>query len=295
MNATPPGPDPPNADSPDERSMTVAKRTELLMEHYRDTSSIVLRHWRSRDRFFLYVLLVIAMIGVNAFSPGALSTLINGYVKRHILEDNSAASTRHDIVAEGQITPEGNIKAEGHMEEKPLPQQDTDEWEGLDFSAIDLMVQFLLLCLLISYYQKSILVKRMFTYVNFQEAQLSRWMGEDARVPYVARDGAAYFSRTGDPTGKQSRPWFLLSVKPLYVWLSPLAMVFLAIYLSVPSLCVLQTVPWSLLGGKLCDLLGGQCDAAFFRPLTVAIGSTISCLGMIVYSLLYFIWETFSR
>jgi hypothetical protein len=65
--------------------------------------------------------------------------------------------------------------------------------------------------------------------------------------------------------------------------------------LWVPSLCVFRAVQWHLLLGKLWDLLCGECDTHFFRPLTVAIGSTISCLGMIVYSLFYLLWGTCSR
>jgi hypothetical protein len=276
-------------------SIDKEKAAELLMDHYNATSAIVRSELRSRDRFFMYVLLVIAIIGVDACSPRSLSTLVNGYIETHILADGQ---TRSEKPAAGAQVAGENAGAPGAVAiaptGPPAPRR-PEQWQGLDFSAIDMLVRFLLLCLLISYYQKSIQVKRRFAYVGFLEREICKLMRADGDVCLISRDGKSYYSRTGDPTGRRGRPWYLLGVRPLYVWLLPPVVCFLAVCLAWPSVLFLLTVDVSFLYAKISEAFAGSFDVAYLKPVITAAISAACCLGMVFYSLMYLLWELFSR
>jgi hypothetical protein len=200
------------------------------MDHYKDSFAILLGHWKARNRLFVYVLLLIAIIG--GLSPSSLSDLVNGYLKKAYMEKDQV-------------------------------------WRPLDFAVIGLLARFLLLCLVIQYYQRSILVDRQYKYIHHIEEQLCKFTGGD----YITREGRAYFSRKGVPStsGKdQRRPLFLRCVGPLYVYIFPLVLSVLVI--------------WKLIEWDLCRTISA-----------VSILSALCSLGVVTYSVFYMIWIRWRR
>jgi len=199
--------------------MDTDKRAELLMEHYKDTFQLILYHWKVRNRLFIYVLIILALLGLDSYSPGSLSELVNAYIAKKI--------------------------------EKSPP---------LQLDIIGTAAWFILLSLVIQYYQRSIFVDREYRYIQRLEEQLCHEMGGD----YVTREGKAYFSRTGrtDEGGKQ--PMFIHAVGPVYV-------------IVFPALLIVFTV-W-----KVCFEWG--CPKSFIQALNTGIGIVI-----IVFNILYVLW-----
>lgn len=164
--------------------MNKEKRAELLMDHYKDTFQHILLHWKARNRLFVFVLIIIAIMALDLVSPGSLSKLVNGYI------------------------------------EKSLQNPPT-----FDFEVIGSIVWFLLLSIVIQYYQRSILVDRQYKYIHKLEEQICADMGGD----FITREGKSYFSKTGvaDKQGKQ--PLFTRAVGPLYVYFFPVLLIFFVI------------------------------------------------------------------
>jgi len=166
------------------------KRAELLLDHYKNTFQHILYHWRLRNRFFVYVLILIAVIALDTYEPGALSDLVNAYIAK-------------TLQSSGQGVP------------------------SLDFAVIRSTTWFLLLSLVIQYYQRSISVDRQYRYIANLEEQICQTMGGN----FVTREGKAYFSQTGafEPGEEGGRPLFLQAVGQLYVYFFPLVLVVLVI------------------------------------------------------------------
>lgn len=215
-------------------------RVQVLMDHYKDTFSILLGHWKVRNRLFIYALLVMALIALDSVSPGSMSSLANGYLEKTFHGDKS------------------------------------QEWAGLDFAVIDLMARFLLLALVVHYYQRSIAIDRQYTYVDHLERQICEFMGGE----YVTREGKAYFSRTGVPTpgpvnsssadSPDKRPLLLRWVAPLYTRVFPAV------------LCIL--VIWKTIGQDL---------PAWKSPVGIL---SIACsLAIVLYSVIYVRWVVWRR
>lgn len=173
-----------------DETMKNEKLAELLLDHYKDTFQNILYHWKLRNRFFVYVLILIAVIALDTYQPGVLSDLVNAYITK-------------TLECVGQEAPK------------------------LDFAVIRSAAWFLLLSLVIQYYQRSIHVDRQNRYIGGLEEQICQIMGGD----FVTREGKAYFSKTGAfKRGEESgRPLFLRAVGPLYVYFFPLTLVVLVI------------------------------------------------------------------
>jgi hypothetical protein len=199
------------------------KKVELLMDHYRDTYEIMRWHWKARNRIFALVLLLLAIIGVDSFSPGALSTLTNSYLAS-------------------------------------IPALTGAGWKALDFTVIDCLARFLLMCLVVHYYQRSITVDRLYKYLHRQEERICMFMGGN----YIIREGEAYFSRKGDEVSddKDLRPMFLRCISPLYIYVFPLLV------------CTL--VLWKLI--------------APYPQTLIVVSSAIFSLAIVFYSVLYIVW-----
>ena len=166
------------------------KCAELLLDHYKDTFQHIQYHWKLRNRFFVYVLILVAVIALDTYQPGVLSDLVNAYIAK-------------TLQSSGQGLP------------------------ALDFAVIRSATWFLLLSLVIQYYQRSIHVDRQYRYIANLEEQICQVMGGD----FVTREGKAYSSKTGvfkrGEKGKQ--PLFLRAVGPLYVYFFPLILILLVI------------------------------------------------------------------
>lgn len=211
--------------------MNDEKRAELLMDHYKDTFTLIHFHWKARNRFFLFILVLMSAMAMDTAKPGSLAAVANGYVEKNLsVESNSETSQKVTVPT-------------------------------LDFSAVGTLCWFVLLCLVIQYYQRSMFVDRQYNYISQLEDQICTLMGAD----YVTREGKAYHSRTGvyDPNQPGRRPLFLKGVGPLYVWVFPLL------------LCVSVVVKlW--FAGQWC---------AWNAWFNVVLG-----MGIILYSVLYMRW-----
>jgi hypothetical protein len=165
------------------------KRAELLMDHYKDTFTHILYHWKVRNRLFIYILILLAVLALDAVKPKSVSNLVNQYISKTV----SAKTLIH------------------------TGQSQKTEW--LDLSVLGSLSWFVLLCLVIQYYQRSIYVDRQYRYIDNVENQICRLMGGD----YVTREGKAYYSKIGINSEKHSdrRPIFLKAVGPLYIYIFP--------------------------------------------------------------------------
>jgi len=162
------------------------KRAELLLDHYKDTFQHILYHWKIRNRLFVYVLILLAVIALDTYQPGMLSELVNAYIAKTL-----------ESAGQGAL--------------------------ALDFAVIRSAAWFLLLSLVIQYYQRSINVDRQYMYIANLEEQICDIMGGD----FVTREGKAYSSITGvfKRGEKGKRPLFLRAVGPLYTLFFPLILI----------------------------------------------------------------------
>jgi hypothetical protein len=122
--------------------MDAKDRAGLLMDHYKDTFGIILMHWKVRNRLFIYALVLLGLIGLDHLSGASLADAVNSYIRK-------------EFIATGE------------------------QWKGLEFAIVDLMAQFVLLCVVIHYYQRSIQIDRMYNYVHRLEGQLCELLGPD--------------------------------------------------------------------------------------------------------------------
>lgn len=176
----------------------------ILIAHYKNTYGIVLRHGRARDRFFLYILLLLALIAIDGLSRGTLSNVINGYAETHLVANR-------------------------------------DGWQKLDFTAIiHLLVDFCLLSLVLKYYQRTMLTTRAYNYLIRLEEQICEALGG----PYVTRHGRAYYSRFGVPNlkKKERQPYYLRFARFVYDGVFPMALGALAIWMFLPYVAAFETV-----------------------------------------------------
>lgn len=156
--------------------MNKEKRAELLLDHYKDTFQHILLHWKARNRLFVFVLIIIALMALDLVSPGSLSKLVNGYIGKSLKNPPT-----------------------------------------FDFEIIGSIVWFLLLSIVIQYYQRSILVDRQYKYIHKLEDRICADMGGD----FITREGKSYFSKTGDADKQGKQPFFTRAVGPLYVYFFP--------------------------------------------------------------------------
>ena len=206
MNETAKGP--PGERAAGDQSTDAYQRAAFLMTHYRDTYAIVLRHGRARDRLFLFILVLLALMAVDGLSRGTLSKVINGYVETHLV---------------------GNA----------------EEWKKLDFTAIvHLLVDFCLLSLVLKYYQRTMLTTRVYNYLIRLEEQMCEALGG----PCVTRHGQAYFSRLGVPNleKKERQPWFLRFARFVYDGMFPVAMGALAAWMFLAYVPAFETLGHNL-------------------------------------------------
>lgn len=171
-------------------------RAKLLMDHYKDTCATVQAHWKARDRLFLGVLLVSALVLLESVDPTPLYDGINRYLRA----EYAAKSGQGD-------------------------------WEGLDFSVVSLMLRVGLFFLALKYFQRATLLARQFRYTHELEARLCHLLGREA----VAREGTAHFSRIGkspskDEEGADNRPPLMKVADVFYAILYPTLIAFLAIH-----------------------------------------------------------------
>lgn len=160
------------------------KRAELLMEHYNDTFEHILSHWKMRNRLFGLILALLTMLALDWAQPGSLARVANAWIVKTLAGQN------------------GNVPV-------------------LDFSVVGTLAWFILLCIVIQYYQRSIHVDRQYNYISDIEDKLCAMMGGE----FVTREGKSYSSAKGVyKSDKEKRPLYLRAVGPLYVYVFPVVM-----------------------------------------------------------------------
>lgn len=171
--------------------MKKAERAALLLDHHKDTFQHILYHWRARNRLFIYVLVLLAGMSLDTYSPDSIAQLVNGYIARLLNAPQNAA---------------------------PL----------FDFKVVGCVTWFLLLSLVISYYQRSISVDRQYRYIDQLEQQICAEMGGE----FITRESKSYYSKTGayKPDETLLQPWFIRMVGPLYTHFFPLMLVAFVCY-----------------------------------------------------------------
>ena len=169
--------------------MTDEKRAELLMDHYKDTFGHLQAHWKVRNRLFMYMLVLVCVLALDTAKPGSLAEIGNRAL-------NKALPAQPD--ARSKLPPPALV---------------------LDFSVVGSIGWFVLLCLVVQYYQRSVHVDRQYNYVDHLEKQICGLMGEDC----VTREGRSYFSRKGvwEEDDGDCRPTYLRAVGLLYVYAFP--------------------------------------------------------------------------
>lgn len=103
----------------------------------------------------------------------------------------------------------------------------------LNFSIIFSAIWFLLLCLVIEYYKRSIHVDRQFRYLGNVEKDLNTVLGAE----FITREGKAYDSKTGVPSENETnqRPLCLKAIGPLYTYVFPITLSGIIIWKIVNS------------------------------------------------------------
>lgn len=119
-------------------------KAELLMDHYKDTFQHILYHWKVRNRLFIYILVILAFLAIDTYSPGSLSELVNAYLEKQF----------------GKAAPQ------------------------FDLNIITTTIWFLMMSIIIQYYQRSIHVDRQYRYIDQIERFLCRELGGD----YITRE-----------------------------------------------------------------------------------------------------------
>ena len=223
------------ANAPERRDVTDAKRAELLHDHYTDTFEHILYHWKARNRMFMFILILLALIGIDLYQPSLLCKLANAYVKKQFdLEFNvPARAATMPAAVPGATTPSVKPAVAVTTSGTPVPPAKGQDGNAeaqisLDTRIVGSMAWFLLLCLVINYYQRSIHVDRQYNYISHVEGELNRLLGK----PLITREGRGYFSHSGvaESERDQKRPPFLRAVGMFYSDLFPVALIVLTGY-----------------------------------------------------------------
>jgi hypothetical protein len=262
--------------------MTEEKRAELLMDHYKDTFDHLLYHWKVRNRLFIYILILLAALVLDATGKGSIADIFNRYL------DKTVGAAAKPDTTKNTNSPKIHNETDNTDKQKPAPitnKTNTDqkmEMQGeiitgkqwIEFSAIKSLCWFLLMCLVIQYYQRSIHVDRQYAYIEQTENQLCVLMGGD----YVTREGKSYSSTRGVYIRGQKAKWpkYLSAVGPLYT-------------IVFPSLLTLSLI--IKIGIDIFPIKEFPLDTKhimFFFNIMI-------CLGIIFYNIYYIYWVLHER
>lgn len=211
--------------SPNEdKGMNDEKRAEILAGHYSDTFKIIHEHWKVRNRLFMYALVLMVIIFLDTIAlPNnkvAVSCKSN--------PNTSVATSDKNTTVNSPEVPSKRVKVHrllSSIANKVAKDKLGLEKDPFDFSIVDLMARFLLLGLVVPYYQRSILVDRQYRYLHYLEKRLAKLMGDD----YICREGKAYFSKTGKPDGDAGKSLFVQMIGVFYIYIFPIALIALVL------------------------------------------------------------------
>jgi hypothetical protein len=192
-----------------EGHMEDGKKAELLLDHYKDTFEHILYHWKSRNRLFIFIIIIIALMGLDLYRPRVLSQCVNAYIVKTLSSSDSSKVPSN--------TP------------------------SLDFDVIGSAVWFILLALVIEYYHRSIHLDRQYKYITKLEEQICAEMKGD----FVTREGKAYLSATGVAGEGGKRPLFLRAIGPMYVYFFPAFLTFFVVFkVWKENVCLHNITDW---------------------------------------------------
>ena len=211
--------------------MKKAARATLLLQHYQDTFANIAYHWRIRNRLFIYTLLLLAVMAFDTNSPNTVALLFNAYLAKTLMPNGGS------------------------------PVQ-------VDLQIVGSAIWFLLLSLVISYYQRSVYLDRQYYYIGDLENKLALDMEGD----FITREGKSYNSARGaynSAANTESRPLFLLRLGPLYTHIFPAVLVAFIVYKLLQ-----EDVPIRHFSDLINLLIGG---------------------GIVFYNVLYVLWVRHKR
>lgn len=167
---------------PGENKVDDVKRVELLLDHYKDTFQITFEHWKTRNRFFAFILIVLALMLFQITSPKVLEQLANSYIREQTKfspasDSKSSSRESQPDAAQTQSVATGQPASTKQAERDPL-----------DFRFLASLLWFVLAALLVPYYQKSVAVDRQFRYLGDLESKLNVLLGGE----FITREGKFY-------------------------------------------------------------------------------------------------------
>lgn len=198
---------------PDHAPVGDEKRAELLHDHYKDTFQHVLEHWKARNRLFAMILVTLALMLFQFTSPNTLEHLVNSYIldqaKYDPARQAAEPAAEASAVTNPNAAPSSNDATNSNDAAGARAAGPNAAAAGrtvlVDFRFITTMLWFILAYLLVNYYQKSILVERLYIYLGRTEQRISRYLGRG----FVTRESEFYM---------EARPTFLKRVSFIYRW-----------------------------------------------------------------------------
>jgi hypothetical protein len=167
---------------PGENKVDDVKRVELLLDHYKDTFQITFEHWKTRNRFFAFILIALALMLFQITSPKVLEQLANSYIR-----EQTKFSPASDSKLSSQESQPDAAQAQAGAASQPASAKQAER-DPLDFRFLASLLWFVLAALLIPYYQKSVAVDRQFRYLGDLEAKLNVLLGGE----FITREGKFY-------------------------------------------------------------------------------------------------------
>jgi len=167
---------------PGENKVDDVKRVELLLDHYKDTFQITFEHWKTRNRFFAFILIVLALMLFQITSPKVLEQLANSYIRKQ-----TEPSSSSDSKPPSQAPQSDEAQTRTDKPDRPASTKQAEQ-DPLDFRFLASLLWFVLAALLVPYYQKSVAVDRQFRYLGDLEAKLNILLGGE----FITREGKFY-------------------------------------------------------------------------------------------------------
>lgn len=167
---------------PGENKVDDVKRVELLLDHYKDTFQITFEHWKTRNRFFAFILIALALMLFQITSPKVLEQLANSYIR-----EQTKFSPASDSKPSSPAPQPGAAQSQASAAGQPASTRSAER-DPLDFRFLSSLLWFVLAALLVPYYQKSVAVDRQFRYLGDLEAKLNVLLGGE----FITREGKFY-------------------------------------------------------------------------------------------------------
>jgi hypothetical protein len=167
---------------PGENKVDDVKRVEFLLDHYKDTFQITFEHWKTRNRFFAFILIVLALMLFQITSPKVLEQLANSYIR-----EQTKFSPASDSTPSSPAPQPDRAQAQTGAAGQPASAKQAER-DPLDFRFLASSLWFVLAALLVPYYQKSVAIDRQFRYLGDLEAKLNLLLGGE----YITREGKFY-------------------------------------------------------------------------------------------------------